>query len=676
MGVSSRLDSLVATSVVMLKECDNIDNSSLKRMKELIAELNKASLAYYKYDKPMMSDKEYDDLYDELTDLEKEIDIVLAGSPTQKVQGYVLDGFKKVKHSKPMLSANKTKDIDEVKEFLGKNDFYCSYKLDGITLVVRYKDGNFVQGITRGNGTIGEDVTEQCRFIKNLPMKIPYTHDIEIRGECVVSWEEFYRINSQLEKPFSHPRNLAAGTIRNLDLDIVKERNLSFVAFEIVTSLFDYKLDGLKTLEEYGFECVGRSVGHVDACFKAMQPEFYKYPVDGLIFEINNSKISESLGATAHHECCRIALKWADDLYETTLRDIEWNTSRTGLINPVAIFDEVDLDGALTTRATLHNISYIEDLKLGIGDTISIYRSNMVIPKVHDNLTKSNTFKIPDKCPCCSGAVEVRNDNGSKFLYCTNDDCKAKLLGKLVHFCSRNAINIDGMSEATLEKFINLGWIKNFKDIFYLANHSDEMAKLDGFGKKSVQKLIDAIEKSRRTTFQQFLYSLSIPLIGRSAAKEVERAEIERLGASKCYRLICSNFLFDIKTGFDWTTINDFGDVMSKSLQDYCINHTSEIEELAHEFVFENDVKDGAIKEEMKDLSGKVFVITGSLNHFSNRDAVKTEIELRNGKVSSSVSKNTFSLINNDINSNSSKNQKAKSLGIPIITEEELLRML
>lgn len=452
----------------------------VKRIKELNKQLQKASYAYYGQDNPIMSDKEYDDLYNELANLEKVTGCILAGSPTQKVQGYVLEGFKKVEHSKPMLSADKTKDINEIKKFINNEDFYCSYKLDGLTLVVKYIDGKFTQGITRGNGLVGEDVTEQCRFIKNLPMQISNKNPIELRGECVISWEEFRRINRQLDMPYSHPRNLAAGTLRNLDLNIVKERNLSFVVFEMVHPSFIHKWDGLKVLEELGFECVGRAKGRVEDCIEGMQPEFYKYPTDGLIFEINSSELSKFLGSTSHHECCRMALKWEDELYDTTLKDIEWNTSKTGMINPVAVFEPVDLDGAITTRATLHNISYIENLQLGIGDTIQVYRANMVIPKVHSNLTMSNTWKLPDKCPCCGGKVEIHNENGSKTLHCINSECKAKLLGKLVRFVSKNAINIDGLSEQTVQKFIDLGWLKSFKDIYYLSEHKEEMYKLDG----------------------------------------------------------------------------------------------------------------------------------------------------------------------------------------------------
>ncbi len=635
----------------------------IKRVKGLNELLHKASYAYYGQDNPIMSDKEYDDLYDELSKLEEETGCVLAGSPTQKVQGYVLEGFKKVTHTKPMLSANKTKEVTEVKSFLGDNDFYCSYKLDGLTLVVRYKDGKFVQGITRGNGIEGEDVTEQCRFIKNLPMQIPNKHEIELRGECVISWEEFRRINSTLEVPYSHPRNLAAGTLRNLDLNVVKERNLSFVVFEMVSPTFTHKLDGFIALENMGFECVGRCLGKADDCVEGMQPEWYSYPTDGLIFELNSSELSKSLGNTAHHENCRIALKWEDEVYETKLTDIEWNTSKTGLINPVAVFEPVDLDGAITTRATLHNISYIENLQLGIGDTISVYRANMVIPKVHDNLTRSNTWELPTKCPNCGGDVEVHNENGSKTLHCTNPDCPSKLLGKLVHFCSKNAANIEGMSEATLQLMIDRRWVTSFKDLYNLKDNQIYLWKHHtvGFGEKSVQKLLDAIENSRIITLDKFIYSLSIPLIGRSASKDIANFFDNDYEKFRKYGITTH-----------YTQIDGFGETMNDSLHQWLRGNHLMMELLASEFTFEKVEE----KSSGVDLSRKVFVITGSLVHYKNRDELVSVIESMGGKVSGSVSAKTTYLINNDVTSTSGKNKKAKDLGVPIISEEDFMKMI
>jgi DNA ligase (NAD+) len=638
----------------------------VQRIKELTSILQKASYAYYGLDRPLMTDKEYDDFYDELSTLEKETNCVLAGSPTIKVQGYLLDGFTKVKHTKPMLSANKTKDTKEIEKFVTNNRFYGSYKLDGLTVVVRYKNGEFTQGITRGTGIEGEDVTEQCRFIKNLPMTIPYKSNLELRGECVISWDEFKRINRNLDTPYSHPRNLASGTLRNLDLNIIKDRNLSFVVFECVTDMKeDSKSETLIDVHNMGFEIVPitKLNSTVDQVSNALQPEFYQYPTDGIIFELDSRKLSESLGSTSHHECCRMALKWEDELYETTLKDIEWNTSKTGLINPVAVFEPVDLDGAITTRATLHNVSYIEDLQLGIGDTIQVYRANMVIPKVHSNLTRSNAWKLPDKCPCCGGDVEIHNENGSKTLHCTNLDCKAKLLGKLVHFVSKNAINIDGLSEQTLQKFIDLGWLNTFRDIYYLSDHKEEMCKLDGFGKKSIDKLLESIEKSRNTTLDRFIYGLCIPLIGRTASKVIAKEFNNQ--AEEFYDIWCHSY--------DFTKLDDFGGTMNNSMKAFIRDNYRWIAEFIGEFNFRESDTNGNVKQV---LEGKTFVITGSLKAYKNREELVSVIERNGGKVSGSVSAKTSYLINNDVASTSGKNKKAHDLEIPIISEGEFIQII
>ena len=639
----------------------------ISRIKELVDVLHNASIAYYRDDNPVMSDKQYDDLYDELESLEKETGVILAGSPTQKVQGYILDGFQKVRHSKPMLSAAKTKDIGEIKKFLKGmihgSGFYCLYKLDGLTTVVKFENGKFVQGITRGTGEIGEDVTEQCRFIPNLPMSIPINDYVELRGETVISYDEFHRVNASLEKPFAHPRNMAAGTLRNLDLNVVKQRRLSFVVFEVVSPIFKNKWEELEAVRDWGFEVVNCGRGSVDDLVEAMQPEFYKYPVDGLVFEINDYDLSKAMGATQHHEGCRMALKWADDLYETTLKGIEWQTSRTGLINPVAVFSPVDLDGAVTTRATPHNLSYIEDLELGIGDTIQIYRANMVIPKVHDNLTRSNTCEYPKTCPTCGYPTEIHNENGSKTLHCTNPACKAKLINRLVNFVSRKCMNIDGLSEETLTKFVEWGWIRNLFDIYNLTPHYSELAKMSGFGTRSVKKLQEAIENSKNVELDHFIAALSIPGIGTAQAKELAKKfktweAFEDAG--------CGNY--------DFSKLDSFGEVANRNIHTWF--HTMYQEDRVPQlvrnlhFIGENSAnKDNS-------LSGITFVITGSLTHFENRDSLKKELESRGAKVSGSVSAKTDFLVNNDINSTSSKNKKAKQLNIPIVNEEYIIGML
>lgn len=637
--------------------------NKINRIKELVDILHKASIAYYRDDNPVMSDKQYDDLYDELEVLEKETGLRLAGSPTQKVQGYILDGFRKVQHSKPMLSAAKTKDIDEIKRFVDHKDFYCSYKLDGLTTVVKFKNGKFIQGITRGTGKIGEDVTEQCKFIPNLPMLIPTNDYVELRGETVISYDEFHRVNASLEKPFSHPRNMAAGTLRNLDLNIVKQRRLSFVVFEVISPLFKNKWEGLETVRNWGFEVVNCGRGSVDDLVEAMQPEFYKYPVDGLVFEINDYDLSKSMGATQHHEGCRMALKWADDLYETTLTGIEWQTSRTGLINPVAVFEKIIIDGSEVTRATLHNISYIENLQLGIGDTISIYKANKIIPKVHDNLTRSNTWEYPKTCPTCGYPTEVHNENGSKTLHCTNPACRAKLINRLVNFVSRKCMNIDGLSEETLTKFVEWGWIKNLFDVYNLTQYFSELKHKEGFGARSVKKLQDAIENSKNVELDHFIAALGIPGIGSAQAKALSQ-----------YYKTWDNFCEAGLGNYYFHMIDGIGEVLDRNIHTWfhTMYQEDRIPQLVRNlhFIGENNAnKDNS-------LAGLIFVITGSLNHFENRDALKQELESRGAKVSGSVSAKTNYLINNNVDSTSSKNKKAKQLNIPIVNEEYIIGML
>lgn len=644
--------------------------NKIERIKELVEILNKASDAYYVNDNPIMPDKKYDELYDELESLEKETGYILTSSVTQNVQGKALDGFQKVTHSKPMLSAAKTKDVDEIKKFVENNDFYCSYKLDGLTLVTIYDGGEFKRAITRGNGNVGEDVTEQAKMIANLPMHIPYDDYLELRGECVVSWDSFRKINEGLDEPYSHPRNLAAGSLRNLDTNITKQRNLSYVVFECVSNLNDYdpakvfdsKWNELQFLKNLGFEVVDGCIGAVNDCVEAMQPEYYGYPVDGLIFEFTSKKYSKSLPSTGHHEGCRIALKWADSTYETVLRDVVWDVGRSGVISPVAVFDEVDLDGALTTKATLHNLSIIENLELGIGDTITVYRSNMVIPKIDDNLTRSNTLTIPYFCPCCGEHAEIKHTDNSKFLMCPNPNCSAKLVAKFTHFVSRDCMNIEGLSEATLEGLIvGSQWVSEFKDIYNLKEYRCIWAGFPGFGEKSVDKILDAIEKSRNVKLENFICALSIDGVGKSASKTIADAFDGDFDA----------FYKAFKNYYNWAELEDIGDKTASNIVKYLTENETEIVDLASEMRF---IAHKKIEVEETPFSGKTLCVTGKLNTFT-RDSINAKIAELGAKAAGSVSKNTDYLITNEA-SGSSKYKKAIELNVPIITEEQFLKMI
>lgn len=642
--------------------------TDIERIKELTKLLNHHRNQYYNKNNSEISDQEYDRLFDELKEKEDKTGFCLANSPTQTVGYEVKSELEKSVHKYPMLSANKTKDIGEVKRFISDKETVQSCKLDGLTIVTEYRNGVLHKAVTRGNGEIGEDVTHTFRHCINLPAKLNQPIDITFRGECVIPWDTFEKINSELEEPYSHPRNLAAGSVRQLDAAIAAERGLEYYVFDVVEGFDSGNLVG-----DYAYaESLGMPV--VEHCLVAdleesignFNPEVYRLPVDGLIFKYDDTAYGKSLGFTTHHPLDMLALKWEDQLYETTLENIEWQTSKTGLINPVAVFTSVNLDGADTTRATLHNVSYIENLEFGIGDTIQVYRANMVIPKVHANLTKSNTWKLPDKCPCCGGSVEIHNENGSKTLHCCNDNCQAKLLARLTHYTSKNALNIDNLSEATLEKFMNFGWLTKLADIYTLESHKEEIKNLEGFGKKSAEKLFTAIEKSKDTTMERFLYGLSIPLIGKAASKTI----------SKYFGGDYTKFIEALENEFDFTRLDDFGAVMNKSIYDWYPKYSdTEDSYIPLQLNFEKP-KTSTSTNVVKGLSGKTFVITGSLEHYANRNELAEEIERLGGKVSGSVSAKTSFLINNDSGSNSSKNKKAKELGVKIITEKDYLNMI
>lgn len=649
--------------------------NKLERMKELINTLNNTSNAYYNQS-PIMSDYEWDKLYDELATLEYATEIVLADSPTHNVGYSVADELKEVEHNHPMLSLDKTKSIDELIEFIGNKDCFLSVKADGLTTSLHYINGKLIGAETRGDGLRGTECLQNVLTMKNVPKEIPYKDELIIDGETIIGWDIFREINNKLpeDKKYKHPRNLVSGSLQLLDSKEAANRNMRFIAWRVIKG-FEHKTpsEDLFKAKDIGFEIIPilkspRINQKKELVILLNQiresANSHNIPYDGAVMAIDDYKIAESMGRTDKFFRHSMAYKYEDELFETVLTDIEWNTSKTGLINPVAIFEPVDLNGAITTRATLHNITYIKDMMLGIGDRIRVYRSNMVIPKVHDSIDKSGNFNIPDKCPICGYPTRIAKENDSEVLMCENPDCNGKLLGKLVHAASRNALDIENLSESTIEKFINLGWLNSIKDIYHLSVHENDMKTLEGFGKKSVEKLLNSIEESRKTSLERFLYSLSVPLLGKSASKMIAEAVDYDLGKFMNIMTIYGAKYFG--------SIQGIGDVLISSMDNYFEKQCDKIWQLSKEFVFETK---GNYKTNDL-LNGKTFVITGSLNHYSNRNELKEVIESNGGKVSGSISSKTSYLINNDIDSTSSKNKKAKSLGIPIINEEDFANML
>lgn len=653
----------------------------LERIKQLIEELNNASYAYYNQI-PIMPDYEWDKMYDELINLEEETGIVLANSPTHNVGYSVADELKEVEHNHLMLSLDKTKSVDELIEFIGNKDCFLSVKADGLTTSLHYINGKLIGAETRGNGVRGIECLQNVLAIKNVPKEIPYKDELIIDGETIIGWDTFREINDKLpkDKKYKHPRNLVSGSLQLLDSKEAASRNMRFVAWRVIKG-FEHKTpsEDLFKAKDIGFEIIpilkSPRINQKEELAILLNQiresaDAHNIPYDGAVMAVDDYKIAESMGRTDKFFRHSMAYKYEDELFETVLTDIEWNTSKTGLINPVAIFEPVDLNGAITTRATLHNITYIKDMMLGIGDRIRVYRSNMVIPKVHDSIDKSGNFNIPDKCPICGQPTRIVKENDSEVLMCENPNCKGKLLGRLIHAASRNALDIENLSESTIEKFINLGWLNSIKDIYHLSDHENEMKALEGFGKRSVEKLLNSIEKSRKTTLDRFLYSLSIPLLGKSASQDIaENCTIENTSS-------IGNFMqIMITDGAEhFRSISGIGYSLINSLNSYFNIHCSEIFELTKEFKF--DKPNIVLDEIPKTLQGKTFVVTGSVNHYKNRDELKADIVAHGGTVVSSVSSKTSYLINNDINSTSSKNQKAKSLSIPIISEEDFLKMI
>jgi DNA ligase (NAD+) len=646
----------------------------IQLMKSKIELLNKAAKAYYQENREIMSNYEYDKLYDELEELEKETGTVLSNSPTIRVGYELLTGLPKERHEKPMLSLDKTKDAAVLKEWLGSQQGLLSWKLDGLTIVLTYQDGKLEKAVTRGNGEVGEVVTNNVRVFKNIPLGIPYKGSLVLRGEAVISYSDFEKINSEIidaNVKYKNPRNLCSGSVRQLNNKVTSERNVMFYAFSVVKAeeagIGNSRAAQMKWLSAQGFDVVEYKkvdAGSIEDAVKwfAGQIEHNDVPSDGLVLSLDDIKYGESLGATSKFPRDSIAFKWRDEIKETTLKEIEWSASRTGLINPIAIFEPVELEGTTVSRASLHNLSIMEDLQIGIGDTVRVYKANMIIPQISENLTRSGNAAIPEQCPVCEGKAEIRQNNDVRYLYCTNNECAAKQIKRFSLFVSRDAMNIEGLSEATLEKFTGAGLVKELADLYHLGRHKDRIIEMEGFGEKSFTKLIEAVDRSRKTTAIRLLYGLGIPGIGLSNAK-----------------LICRNFKFD------WNAIENakfeqligisgIGDIMADAYVRFFSDEGNRAEVRA--ILPEVELEEVNMAADEQVLANKTFVITGSLTHFKNREELVALIEEKGGKVSGSVSAKTSYLINNDNTSNSTKNKKANELDISIITEEQFLEMI
>ena len=645
-----------------------------QRMLELVELLNRARCAYEQEDTEIMSNYEYDKLYDELQGLEAELGTTLASSPTIHVGYEVQSELPKERHESPMLSLDKTKEVSRLKEFLGSQEALLSWKLDGLTIVLTYQDGTLQKAVTRGNGEIGEVITNNAKVFQNLPLHIPYKGELILRGEAVIRYQDFERINAEIEDvdaKYKNPRNLCSGSVRQLSNEVTAKRNVRFFAFSLVRAegveFENSRARQFEWLSNQGFEVVehhlvtAETIESEVAWFaeKIVDNEF---PSDGLVLVYNDIAYGQSLGRTAKFPRDSFAFKWADEVRETTLKEIEWSPSRTGLINPVAVFEPVELEGTTVSRASVHNISIMEELELGVGDTIQVYKANMIIPQIAENLTRSGTCQIPEHCPVCGGITRISMVNDTRMLYCTNPQCQAKQVKSFALFVSRDAMNIEGLSEATLEKFIDCGFVKDFTDIFHLDRYEEEIKEMEGFGEKSYVNLLKSVENARKTTLPKLLYSLGIANIGLANAKMI------------CKALENNPQKLPDATVEELGEIPGVGEVIAQSYVAYFAQEKHR--KLYINLLREVEIPQETGEEETQILEGKNFVITGSVHHFANRAEVKELIEKKGGKVTGSVTSKTDYLINNDVESTSSKNKKARELGIPILSEEAFLKMI
>lgn len=650
-----------------------IQQSKMDRIKELVELLNKAGKSYYSEGRELMSNYEYDALYDELGMLEKETGYILSNSPTVNVGYEVLSELPKERHESPMLSLDKTKSPEALAEWLGSQKGLLSWKLDGLTIVLTYDNGQLQKAVTRGNGEVGEIITNNARVFKNVPVTIPFKGKLVLRGEAIITYSDFERINEQIpeaDAKYKNPRNLCSGSVRQLNNEITAQRNVHFFAFTLVSAQ-DIDFDNSRQrqfewLKDQGFSVVEYKMVTKDTILDTIE-WFEKtivtndFPSDGLVILYDDIAYGDSLGRTAKFPRNAMAFKWTDETAETTLREIEWSASRTGLINPVAVFDPVELEGTQVSRASVHNISIIESLKLGIGDRIKVFKANMIIPQIAENLTQSGNLEIPEVCPVCGGKTQIKQVNDVKTLYCINEDCQAKHVKSFAHFVSRDALNIDGLSEATLEKFIQHGFLKNFCDLYHLEKFRDEIIALDGFGEKSYENLLTSVENSRNTTLPKFIYGLGIANVGLSNAKMIVQAlgnDIEKVIHAGRQEL---------------EKIDGVGAVIADTFASYFENEKNKEE--FYKLLQEMHIEKAPDNQNNQILTGKVFVITGSLEHFENRNQLKERIEQLGGRVTGSVTGKTSYLINNDSHSTSSKNKTAAKLGVPVITENEFLEM-